>query len=72
MTVTVSSPVTGGAQTGFTTPSITLTTDVAPSINGKQYAATAVSGMPSVDVHSVKTFYSYGDAAGFYEDVTRT
>lgn len=53
MTVSISTPVTGGAQTGFTTPSITLTTDVAPSINGKQYAATAVSGMPNVDSHSV-------------------
>lgn len=53
MTVTVTSPVTGGAQVGFTTPSLTLTTDIAPSVNGKQYAITAVSGMPSVDTHSV-------------------
>lgn len=58
MTVTISSPVTGGAQTGFTTPSITLVTDIAPSVNGKQYAVSAVSGMPSVDVHSVSKPYT--------------
>ncbi len=48
------SPVTGGAQTGFTSPTYTLTADTAPSANGKQYAVTAIGGTQTgVDVHSV-------------------
>lgn len=44
MTLAVSSPVTGGAQTGFTSPTYTLTADAAPTTFGKQYAVTAVGG----------------------------
>lgn len=48
------SPVTGAAVTGLTSPTYTLTTDVAPSINGKQYAVTALGGTQTgVDTHSV-------------------
>ncbi len=48
------SPVTGGAQTGFTSPTYTLTADTAPSANGKQYAVTAIGGTQTgVDTHSV-------------------
>lgn len=48
------SPVTGAAVTGLTSPTYTLTTDVAPSINGKQYAITALGGTQTgVDTHSV-------------------
>lgn len=39
-----SSPVTGATQTGLTSPTYTLTTDVAPSALGKQYAVTALGG----------------------------
>lgn len=39
-----SSPVTGGAQTGFTSPTYTLTADTAPDATGKQYAVTALGG----------------------------
>lgn len=40
-----SSPVTGAAQTGFTSPTYTLSADVYPSdTNGKQHAITAVGG----------------------------
>lgn len=39
-----SSPVTGATVTGLTTPTYTLTTDVAPNINGKQYAVSALGG----------------------------
>jgi hypothetical protein len=54
MTWSPSSPVTGGAQTGFTSPTYTLTSDVAPSINGKQHAVTAIGGtQASVRTHSV-------------------
>ncbi len=44
MTISLSSPVTGGAQTGFTSPTYTLTTDVASDVNGKQWAVTALGG----------------------------
>lgn len=48
------SPVTGAAVTGLTTPTYTITADVAPSMNGKQYAVTALGGtQTNVDVHSV-------------------
>lgn len=47
-------PVTGAAVTGLTTPTYTLTTDVAPSINGKQYAVTALGGTQTgVDINTV-------------------
>jgi len=44
MSFSVSSPVTGGAQTGFTSPTYTLATDTAPSNNGRQYAVSAIGG----------------------------
>jgi hypothetical protein len=39
-----SSPVTGAAQTGFTTPTYTIAVDTAPDANGKQHAVTALGG----------------------------
>lgn len=54
MAVTIGSPITGAAQTGFTTPTYTLTTDIAPDANGKQYAVTALGGTQTgVTTHSV-------------------
>lgn len=44
MSLTITSPVTGGAQTGLTTPTYTLATDTAPSNSGKQYAVSAIGG----------------------------
>jgi len=44
MSFTLSSPVTGGAQTGFTSPTYTLATDTAPTSAGKQYAVSAIGG----------------------------
>lgn len=44
MSFTLTSPVTGGAQTGFTSPTYTVATDTAPSNTGKQYAVTALGG----------------------------
>lgn len=38
------SPLTGAAQTGLTSPTYTLSSDSAPSINGRQYAITALGG----------------------------
>lgn len=44
MSFNLTSPLTGAAQTGFTSPTYTLATDVAPSINGRQVAVTALGG----------------------------
>lgn len=63
MSFNPASPVTGSAVSGLTSPTYTLTTDVAPSINGKQYAVTALGGTQTgVDLHTVSkpftiTFY---------------
>nr|WEU70902.1 MAG: hypothetical protein 2 [Hangzhou atkins-like virus 1] len=54
MSFNLSSPVTGGAQTGFTSPTYTLTADSAPNGFGRQWAVTALGGTQAgVDVHSV-------------------
>jgi hypothetical protein len=64
MTFSVTSPITGGAQTGFTSPTYTVTTDTAPEFNGKQWAVTALGGTQvGVLAHSV--------AAPFTITVTR-
>jgi len=54
MSISPSTPITGGTQTGFTSPTYTITADIAPSIAGKQWAVTAVGGtQANVDVHTV-------------------
>lgn len=44
MSFTLTTPVTGGAQTGFTSPTYTIVTDTAPTNAGKQYAVSAIGG----------------------------
>jgi hypothetical protein len=54
MSFSPSSPVTGGAQTGLTSPTYTLSADIAPAAHGKQYAVTALGGTQTgVEVHSI-------------------
>lgn len=54
MAVSFTSPVTGTAQTGLTSPTYTLTSMQAPSPNGKQWAITALGGTQTgVEVHSL-------------------
>lgn len=54
MTLNVTTPITGGAQTGFTSPTYTVTADTAPAANGKQWAVTALGGTQvGVTSHSV-------------------
>lgn len=54
MTVNVSSPITGAAQTGFTTPGYTGVAMSAPDANAKQLAITGITGTQAgVDAHSV-------------------
>lgn len=51
--IVFTTPVTGTAQTGLTTPTYTLTADVAPDVNGRQQAVTALGGtQTSVRTHS--------------------
>jgi len=50
------SPVTGSAQTGFTAPTYTLAADIAPDVNGKQFAVTALGGTQAgVSVHTASS-----------------
>jgi hypothetical protein len=54
MSFAPSSPVTGGPQTGFTSPTYTIGADTPPDANAKQYAVTALGGTQAgVIVHSV-------------------
>lgn len=54
MTVNITTPITGLAQTGLTSPTYTIVTDTAPDNNGKQYAVTALGGTQTgVNAHSV-------------------
>ena len=56
MTVNITSPVTGAAQTGLTSPTYTHVTDTAPDSNGKQVAVTALGGTQTgVTVSSVSS-----------------
>lgn len=49
----LTSPITGGAQTGFTSPTYTHVADTAPDVNGKQVAITALGGTQTgATVHS--------------------
>jgi len=49
-------PITGAAQTGFVTPTYTIVADVAPDVNGKQHAVSALGGTQAgVTVHSVSS-----------------
>jgi len=53
--INVTTPITGGAQTGFTSPTYTVTADVAPPGNpGEQVAVTALGGTQAgVVAHSI-------------------
>lgn len=54
MSFAPTSPVTGGPQTGLTSPTYTHVSDVAPDVNGKQVAVTALGGTQTgVNAHSV-------------------
>lgn len=53
MAFSLTTPVTGQAQTGFTSPTYTIVTDVAPDWNARQWNVSALGGtQASVRVHS--------------------
>lgn len=55
----LTSPVTGAAQTGFTSPTYTLTADNNPSVNGKQWLVTALGGtQTNVTVHTAGDMFT--------------
>lgn len=54
MSFAPASPITGATVTGLTTPTYTIVADVAPNINGKQYAVSALGGTQTgVDFNTV-------------------
>lgn len=54
MAFSPSSPVTGGAQTGLTSPTYTILADTPPVPHGKQYYVSALGGTQAgVEVHSM-------------------
>ncbi|DAD52616.1 coat protein [ssRNA phage SRR6960551_1] len=57
MAISLSSPVTGTAQTGLTSPTYTVISDTSPSsLPGKQWAVSATGGTQTgVTVHSVSS-----------------
>ena len=56
MTFALTSPITGLAQTGFTSPTYTHVADAAPDITGKQVAVTALGGTQTgVTAHSMSS-----------------
>lgn len=85
MSINLTSPVTGAAQTGFTSPTYTLTVDQAPAPNGKQWAITATGGTQTgVDTHTIakpftiayfkgvlKSLGTPNIVTGMYKDIPR-
>lgn len=54
MSFSPSTPITGAAVTGLTSPTYTITADQSPNANSKQYAVTALGGtQTNVETHSV-------------------
>lgn len=59
MSFALSTPVTGAAQTGLTSPTYTVTADTPPNSNSKQYVVTALGGTQAgVISHSVAAPFS--------------
>jgi hypothetical protein len=55
--INLTTPVTGSPQTGFTSPSFTITADLPPNAYSKQYAVTAAggTGLSGVDAHAASS-----------------
>lgn len=67
MTWSPDSSTTGGAQTGFTSPTFTLVDDTAPSVNGKQKVVSALGGTQgSATANSISRPFT----ATFYKPAT--
>lgn len=54
MTFALTSPITGAAQTGLTSPTYSLTADQGPTVNSKQSVVSALGGTQTgVAIHSI-------------------
>lgn len=54
MTIALTTPVTGAAVDGLTSPTYTLSSDAAPNAHSKQYAVTALGGTQTgVSAHAI-------------------
>lgn len=54
MSIVITTPITGAAQSGFTSPTYTLIADFAPGNDGRQQAVSGIGGTQAgVTVHSV-------------------
>lgn len=70
MSITLSGAVTGGAQTGFTAPTYTVTADTAPNATSKQWLVSALGGTQAgVVVHSIANPFTI---TAFRQPVLRT
>lgn len=59
MTFALTTPITGQAQTGLTSPTYTITADTPPNINAKQWVVSALGGTQTgVISHSVSAPFS--------------
>jgi hypothetical protein len=59
MTFSITSPITGQAQTGLTSPTYTVVADTPPNINAKQWVVTALGGTQTGAVaHTVSAPFS--------------
>lgn len=59
MTFSLTTPVTGGAQTGLTAPTYTLIADTPPNNNAKQWVVSALGGTQTgVTTHSISAPFS--------------
>jgi len=59
MAVSLNTPVTGGAQTGLTSPTYTVAVDNPPDTNAKQWTVTSLGGTQTgVTVHSASSPFS--------------
>lgn len=68
MAFSPSTPVTGAAVTGLTSPTFTIAADIAPTPLGKQYVVTALGGTQTdVSIHSLSSpfFVSFTRPATF-------
>lgn len=60
MSIALTTPVTGGAQTGFTSPTYTIAADIASDFNGKQWAVTALGGTQAgVTLHTQSSPFTW-------------
>lgn len=60
MTINVTSPVTGAAITGLTTPTYTFVTDTPPAVTAKQWACSTLGGTQTgANAHSVSNPFTF-------------